>query len=117
MRRIVVMLALAATAVVSIPEASHAAKKPKLPNACVEALRLSDVLAVTQETTSRAGAQLAVATEPFLRGSVYSSPEQMLSVLQTWNSRSTDLRAAVDSGTQAVASYRAAAQRCRQATR
>lgn len=117
MRRFVVIVALVVAATCGVASPGVAAKKPRLPKACVEALRAADELATLQDSTSRAGAKVAVASGPFVTGNPSASAQALLTALQTFNTASDELQASIASGQSAITSYRDAAAKCRAQSR
>lgn len=115
MRKILALGTLMAALYMAPP--ASAAKKPKLPSACVDALRKADVLSVVQLETARAGAQVSIAAGPFVLGNPAANANTYVAALADMESAGKNLTAILDSGDAARDAYERAARKCRSATR
>lgn len=116
------MRLLAACAIVGLLVASYgapsaAASKPKLPAACVDALRKGDALTAAQSATTAAAGQVVSASDIFVRGNPTATPQILTTSLQSFTTAVNTLTAAAKSGDTAVADYRSAVAACRAKTR
>jgi hypothetical protein len=121
MRRFVALCAVVTALGVVSSRPAAAAKKPKLPAACVEALQKGEAMAVVLLETGRSGARLSLATEPFVRGTAIglasTNPQGYVDALGKASSAYQDLSAILESGDAARDAYARAVEECQRRTR
>jgi hypothetical protein len=116
--RILTVLAVTGIATLTVAAPADAAKKPKLPAACVDMLATADAMATSHETVSRLAAQFTLAAGPIAnRLGQATPPEQWPALTQPYSESLTALTSANYSARSAIDNYRIAAARCRSAVR
>jgi hypothetical protein len=118
LRILTAALAVTGIATFTCAAPAEAAKKPKLPAACVDMLASADAMATSHEMVSGLATQFTLAAGPIVnRLGQATPPEQWPALTQPYSERLTALTTKIFSATIAIENYRMAAAHCRSAVR